>query len=222
MKRMLAKALIVASSSVMSLGAAALPLSEYNLIIAEDFVHQSSSIGGRVFVGGNVIAKSAADVGVNLAASPALDSLVTVGNIVGSNSWFNVQAGNVVTGGGVTGAKFNFNGGGKLIQGNQSDLQNQRDTIINELNTASVNYSQMAANGNVVAETNKVALNYSGSGNTAVFNVNAADVFRQNSRLELNAGSAQTVVINVSTAHLAGSAGQVAYDFTAPGGINFT
>lgn len=222
MKRLIARAVLVAAAGIISTGATALPLSEYNLIVADDFVHQSSSIGGRIFVGGNVIAKSSADVGVNLIASPSLDSLVTVGNIVGNNSWFNVQAGNVVTGGSVSGANFNFNGGGKLTQGNQADLQTQRATIINELNSASANYKTMTSTGSVVAETNKVAFHYSGTGDTAVFNVNAADVFKQNSRLELKAGTAQTVVINVSTAHLAGSAGQVAYDFTAPGGINFT
>lgn len=222
MKRMIARAVLVAAAGAISTGAAALPLNEYNLIVADDFTHQSSSIGGKVFVGGNLIAKNSLDLGLDLTASPSLDSLVTVGDILGSNSWFNVQAGNVVTGGQIHNTNFNFNGGGQKIQGNQADLQNQRNTIISELNSASTNYSTMAANGAVVAESNKVALNYSGSSNTAVFNVNAADVFQQNSRLELNAGSAQTVVINVSTAHLAGSAGQVAYDFTAPGGINFT
>lgn len=222
MKRLIKSTLIGAASGLISLSAAALPLSEYNLIVAEDFTHQSSSIGGKVFVGGNLIAKSAADIGVTLKPNPSLDSLVTVGNIVGNNSWFNVQAGNVVTGGSVSNTNFNFNGGGKLVKGNQSELQTQRTAIVQELNTASQTYSQKQSTGTVAKETNKVAFNYSGAGETAVFNVKASDVFRQNSRLELNAGSAQTVIINVSTAHLSSSAGKVAYDFTAPGGINFT
>lgn len=222
MKRLIARAVLAAAAGAISTGAAALPLNEYNLIVAEDFTHQSSSIGGKVFVGGHFIAQSALDLGVDLSASPTLDSLITVGDIRGHNGTFNVQAGNVVYGGQATGLNFNFNGGGEKIQRNQTDLQNQRDAIVNQLNTASANYSSMNANGSVVAGQNVVALNYDGTDSTAVFTVNAADVFRQNSRLELNAGSAQTVVINVSTEHLAGNAGQVAYDFTAPGGINFT
>lgn len=222
MNRLMTRAAILAASSLLSLGVAALPLSEYNLIVADDFTHQSSSIGGKIFVGGNVIAKNAADIGVTLSPNPSVDSLVTVGNIVGNNSWFNVQAGNVVTGGAVTSANFNFNGGGKLVKGNQADLQAQRTSIVNELNSASSNYSKMDANGAVVKQTNKVSFNYTGTQSTAVFNINAADVFKQNSALVLNAGTAETVIINVSTAHLAGSAGKIAYDFTAPGGINFT
>lgn len=222
MKRLILKSAIMLASGLASLSASALPLNEYNLITVNDFVHQSSSIGGRVFVGGNLIANNAADVGVTLKAAPSLDSLVTVGNIEGNNNWFNVQAGNVVTGGNVNKANFNFNGGGKLLQGDQSALQGQRTSIINELNTASANYSTMQANGSVIKEANKTSFNYEGKQATAVFNVSAADVFAQNASLQLKAGSAETVVINVSTAYLAGSAGQVAYDFTAPGGINFT
>ncbi|MBC6906019.1 choice-of-anchor A family protein [Saccharophagus sp. K07] len=222
MKRLIARALFAASTSLLSLGAFALPLSEYNLIVAEDYTHQSSSVGGKIFVGGNVIAKNSLDLGLDLTKSPTLDSLTVVGNITGNNSWFNVQAGNVVTGGNVSGTGFNFNGGGKLLKGNQSDLQNQRDNIISELYDTSERYSNLTANGSVVASPNVVSLNYSGSDSVAVFSVNAADVFRQNARLELNAGSAETVIINVSTAHLVGGAGQLAYDFTAPGGINFT
>jgi choice-of-anchor A domain-containing protein len=222
MNRLISKAIVLAATSLISLGAAALPISEYNLIVLDDFTHQSSSVGGKIFVGGNLIAKSAADIGVNLERSPTLDSLVTVGDIKGSNSWFNVQAGNVVTGGNVTGAGFNFNGGGKLIKGDKTALQNERTRIINELTEASTKYSQKAANGTVTSQPNKVTLSYTGSDSVAVFNVNAKDVFQQNASLVLNAGSAQTVIINVSTAHLAGAAGKIAYDFTAPGGINFT
>lgn len=225
MNRLISRAVILAASSLISLGAAALPLSEYNLIVAGDFTHQSSSIGGKVFVGGNLIAKSSLDVGVDLDRRASFDSLVTVGDIKGSGGWFNVQAGSVVYGGKVEKVGFNLNGDRSVqtvSKGNQADLQNQRDSIISELTSTSASYSQMTANGAVVAGENKVSLNYSGTSSTAVFNVNASDVFKQNSRLELNAGSAETVIINVSTAHLAGSAGKIAYDFTAPGGINFT
>lgn len=225
MKQIIARAVLVAAAGVISTGAAALPLSEYNLIVAGDFTHQSSSVGGKVFVGGNLIAKSSLDLGVDLDRQASFDSLVTVGDIKGNGGWFNVQAGSVVYGGKVEKVGFNLNGNRSVqsvTQGNQADLQTQRDAIISELTTASANYSQMTANGVVVAGQNKVSLNYSGTSSTAVFNVNATDVFKQNARLELNAGSAETVIINVSTAHLAGSAGKIAYDFTAPGGINFT
>lgn len=222
MTRLILKSTAIAFTGLLSLSASALPLNEYNLIVADDFVHQSSSIGGRVFVGGNLIAHNAADLGVTLNKAPSIDSLVTVGNIEGNNNWFNVQAGNVVTGGSVNSANFNFNGGGSLISGNQSALHSQRDDILSQLNTASTRFRGMEANGQVSVATNKTSFDYTGTGTTAVFNVNASDVFAQNASLKLNAGTADTVVINVSTAHLANGAGQVAYDFTAPGGINFT
>lgn len=224
MKRMIARAMLVAAAGVISTGAAALPLSEYNVIVAGDYIHQSASVGGKVFVGGNLLAQNSLDVGLDLDRKASFDSLVTVGDIKGNGGWFNVQAGSVVYGGEVQRVGFNLNGDRSVqtvTKGDQVALQNQRDAIINELNNASTNYAQMSANGQVVAAQNVVTLNYSGTGDTAVFNVHATDVFKQNANLRLNAGSAETVIINVSTAHLAGGAGQVAYDFTAPGGINF-
>lgn len=226
MNRLISRAIVLAASSLISLGAAALPLSEYNLIVADDYIHQSSSVGGKVFVGGNLLTKSSLDVGLDLDPKASFDSLVTVGDIKGNGGWFNVKSGSVVYGGNLNNVGgFNLNGDRSVqtvTKGNQAELRNQRDAIIGELNNASSSYAQMSANGAVVAEQNKVALNYSGTGGTAVFNVHATDVFKQNSRLELNAGAAETIIINVSTAHLAGNAGKIAYDFTAPGGINFT
>jgi|GEM_PF-276630 len=224
MNRLISRVIVLAASSLISLGAAALPLSEYNLIVAEDYKHQSSSVGGKVFVGGNLITQSSLDVGLDLDRKASFDSLVTVGDIKGNGGWFNVQSGSVVYGGKVDKVGFNLNGDRSVqsvTKGNQAELSNQRDAIVGELKNASASYAQLSANGTVNAAQNKVTLSYSGTGGTAVFNVNAADVFKQNSRLELNAGSAETVIINVSTAHLAGSAGKIAYDFTAPGGINF-
>ncbi len=221
MKKLLATSALIMASGLASLTAMALPLNEYNLIIAEDFIHNSSSIGGKAFIGGNFIANNSTDLGVTLTPSSSLDSLVTVGNIEGNGTWFNVQAGNVVAGGNVNNAGFNFNGGGTLVKANQATLASQRDSIISELNTAAANYSALTSNGSVVKTSNSTLFNYTGSDATAVFNVKATDVFTQNSGLKLNAGNASTVVINVSTAHIAGAAGAVAYDFTAPGGINF-
>ena len=40
MNRLMTRAAVLAASSLISLGAAALPLSEYNLIVADDFTHQ--------------------------------------------------------------------------------------------------------------------------------------------------------------------------------------
>ncbi|MDZ7924372.1 MAG: choice-of-anchor A family protein [Marinagarivorans sp.] len=222
MKNLIVKSALIMVSGLACLSAMALPLSEYNVFVSGDFTHNSSSIGGKAFIGGNFIAKNSTDVGVTLTPSSTLDSLVTVGNIKGNGTWFNVQAGNVVAGGSVNKANFNFNGGGTLKKGDKTALTSQRDSMTNELKSASSNYSAMTNNGNLVKTSNLTQFNYTGNDSTAIFNVKAADVFRQNASLNLNAGSASTVIINVSTARIAGAAGAVAYDFTAPGGINFT
>lgn len=216
MKHLLQKTIVATASAVLSVSAIALPLSEYNLILAEDYNHRSA-VWGSSFIGGNMTT-GGGEFGTRLDRNTDQNSLTVLGDISGSS--VNIMAGNLVYGGNL-GATVSFNGSGQAVAGDLNALQGQKSQIISELEQASNQFKNTAATGTLERSGNVASFNYTGSGATAVFDVNAADVFSSNTRLELSSGSAETVVINVSTAHLADAAGTIAYDFLSPGGINF-
>lgn len=215
MKHLLQKTIVATASAVLSVSAIALPLSEYNLILAEDYNHQSA-VWGSSFIGGNMTT-GGGEFGTRLDRNTDQNSLTVLGDISGSS--VNIMAGNLVYGGNL-GATVSFNGSGQAVAGDLNALQSQKSQIISELEQASNQYKNTAATGTLERSGNVASFSYSGTGTTAVFDVNAADVFSSNTQLELSSGSAETVVINVSTA-LADAAGTIAYDFFSPGGINF-
>ena len=216
MKNIIAKSALAVASGLFSLSASALVLNEYNVFTVENYTHGNASVGGKVFVGGDATIHGYMDVGLMLTPSSTLDTLVTVGDINSPGGGFNVQAGNVVYGGSVSSnLNFNMNGGGTVRQESRAVLTTQRDNMIAELNSTSNNYSNMASNGSLDRSGNTATFNYTGTQSTAVFNVNAEDVFQQNTGLNLNAGLAETVIINISTQNSG-------YNFVSGGGINFT
>ncbi|HEY7773094.1 MAG TPA: choice-of-anchor A family protein [Marinagarivorans sp.] len=219
MKHLIATSALAIASSALTLTANALAIDEYNVFTAGDYIHVNASVGGKAFVGGDAYIDSTLVIGDRLSPSAALDTLVTVGDInaiaPGAHGGVHVQAGNVVHGGAINDVGFNMNGGGSIRQESQSALITKRDNMIAELNGASNSYSAMTANGNLVRNGNTATFDYTGAQGTAVFNVNAEDVFQQNTGLNLNAGLAETVIINISTQ---GSG----YNFVSNGGINFT
>ena len=216
MKNIIATSALAVASGLFSLSASALVLNEYNVFTAEDYTHDNASIGGKAFVGGDSYIKNWLDIGHELTNAPTLDTLVTVGDINSTGGGVNVQAGNIVYGGSLSSnLNFNMNGGGNVRQESQAALAAQRDSMIAELNSNSTNYSNMASNGSLARSGNTATFSYSGNQSTAVFNVNAEDVFQQNTGLNLNAGLAETVIINISTQNSG-------YNFVSGGGINFT
>lgn len=211
MKYPMIKTAVIAASVYLSMGAQALALHDFNLFVAEDYSN-SSSVWGSAFIGGNLTGSSS-EYGTRLDRNLAIDTLTVVGNINHGN--INMMAGSLVHGGGLN-SNVNFNGSGSLVSVDGSALAAQRDRYVQELQTASADYKNRSANGVFDRSGNVASFNYSGPGETAVFHVNAEDVFSQNSLLQLNAGGAETVVINVSTA-----AATSAYEFAINGGVNF-
>ena len=190
----------------------ALPLSEYSLILEEDYDHHSA-VWGRTFIGGNMVT-GGGEFGTRLNdIDPSSASLTVVGDITGSS--FNVMAGSLNYGGQLS-ATVAFNGGGSAVHQNQSALQSTGAALVNELKQGSATYANTTSNGNLVRNGSQATFSYGGSDSTAYFNVNANDLFTQNTLLQLNAGTAQTVIINVST-----QAQNLGFDFMAPNGINF-
>lgn len=210
-KSLIAASLLAASQSH------ALALSEYSLIIEEDYNHHSA-VWGRTFIGGGMVT-GGGEFGTRLDRSTDLPSLTVVGNISGSQ--FNVMAGTVEYGGDLN-ASVSFNGSVRgATQADQASLAATGAVMFGELKNASSNYANRTANGSFSREHNTATFAYDGASDVAFFDVNARDVFTQNTNLALNIGSATTAIINISTEDLANQGQTFAFDFLAPNGINF-
>ncbi|MDO6424813.1 choice-of-anchor A family protein [Saccharophagus degradans] len=201
--RILTKATAGFAGLVLSATVFASPLSEYNLILLEDYNFQGGDVEGRTFIGGDL---NAAGMGADFASRvPTLnivDSVNVVGDVTAAN--INVQHGNFVHGGNLN-ANVNLNGAGSVIHNPSLSIS----SIADELFAQSLTYSGLAANGTFNNVPNNSSFDYLGTDPLAVFSVDAADVFAQNNSLRLNSGNAETVIINV-----AGT------DITVNGGVN--
>lgn len=192
----------------------ALALSEYNLIVVDDYSH-SSSVWGKTFVGGN-LQSNGGEFATRLQQDSFADTVKVLGDVSGSP--INVMAGNLTYGGELS-ANVNHNGGGSSIGGQSEAISAERDSIVKELTSASVSYKNLDESGSFSRQGNNAIFNYDGAESTAVFNVNAADIFTQNSLIQLNAGNSETVIINVSTESFSNQLYD--YDFVSPTGVNF-
>lgn len=208
---------LIAASVLSTVQAVALPISEYSLIIEEDYDHHSA-VWGRTFIGGDMVT-GGGEFGTRLDRDTTLPSLTVVGDISGAQ--FNVMAGTVEYGGTLT-APVTFNGSVTgANQADQANLEAQGTAMFSELKDASSDYSSRTANGSFARNSNNATFSYSGSSDVAFFDVNARDVFTQNTNLSLNLGGATTAIINISTEDLANQGQSFAFDFLAPNGINF-
>lgn len=188
------KALAGLALSAVALNAAALPLSDYNLILFEDYNFTGGDVVGSSFIGGNL---NASGYSVTFG-----DDVFVVGDVNAGGINLNNGA-NLTYGGSENTGHINRNGGGVVAQDPSLSL----GSLQSELTGASGWYSSLGANGNFAGSD----LLYSGSDSLAVFDVSATDIFKQNNSLKMFAGSAETVVINVSGANIA-----------ADGGVNLT
>lgn len=200
MYRKTLKTLVIASVAAMSLTAAAMPLEEYNLVLAQDYNFSGGDVEGKTFIGGNLNAAGrAADFATKEPQLTVSDTLKVVGDITATN--INMQHGNVVYGGNNNVGHINFNGPGELIHDNTLSI----DAVFAELVDYSTFYASLSSNGSFVAENS--SLSYYDTAPLAVFNVSASDVFAQNTGLKLDYNAADTVVINVSGANISVAGG---------------
>lgn len=176
--------------------AAAMPVSEYGLIVLEN-LEASVKVGSNTFVGGNVTGNHA-DFGRSLDRSTQGRSAEIAGNL---NGTITVGAGYVAVGGNDHTSNLNCNGNG-FGQGRclqlDSSLQSRALDLKNQLYDDTLNISRLDSNGEVVSQGNSRILHYSGSESVAVFELSGETLFKQNSNWSLAAGDAETVIINVS------------------------
>ncbi|MEJ2044154.1 MAG: choice-of-anchor A family protein [Reinekea sp.] len=193
MKHSILKTGLLATLMGASVTAMAMPLSDYNLILHNDYNYQGGDVEGATFVGGDLnTSGQASDFGSKFGTKVNANNaaLSVVGDVNGSTTWngqtiygdIHVQHGDFVYGGALN-ANPIMNGGGAVYQDKSLSIAN----IWNELTQASTDYSQLSANGTLNAITsNQKELTYTGSDAVAVFNYSADDLFAQNTSLMLN------------------------------------
>ncbi|GGB19157.1 choice-of-anchor A family protein [Agarivorans gilvus] len=203
--------LSLAAAWAFSLSAQAGVLNDYNLILTGDYHYQGGEVEGRTLLGGSLNAAGHSPTfAIRETTSVGVDSVTIVGDVNASN--INLNAGSLSYGGAYNVAgNVNLNGGGSSVQSinavNPFDLAATFAAVEAELRADSAYFASLPSN----AVLNGSHLSYSGSQDLAVFNVDFADIFAQNNNLSLDAGMAETVVINVT-----------GYDVDIAGGVNLT
>lgn len=167
-------------------------LNQWNIVTSGD-LKAVNDYSGSAYVGGNVTKSTSFDVGKGV-SNPSTVSLAVAGNIV-SGSAINVDGGSVAVGGSANGRNFNMNSSGTLTQGNPSLLP---ASPVDAIMAASLSWSTLTPNSSISLSSSALNLNC-GSGDLAVFNVSAADLFVNNKDLHLVLSSGtKDVIINVS------------------------
>lgn len=188
-------------------GAAAFPLNDYNLILAGDLNASSIHVYERAFIGGNINGSGSAEFGSRMDRSTRANSVEVAGNV--GPATISVQAGYLEVGGTSSAANLNCNGNGLsgacLTFG--GDLAARAAALVAELQSGSEQFAGLTANGSLLLDGNQKHLSYGGSDSVAVFELDGSLLFAQNSSWSLDAGLAETVIINVAGVHLANSGG---------------
>ncbi len=184
------------------------PLEDYNLVLFNDFSVSGGSghIHGNAFIGGDLNGQNP-EFGQDLAKSLSLDTLEVAGNL--NANQVTVQAGYLAYGGSNNLGSINCNGNGlsggaclKQVTG----LDAKAADLYSELNGESAYYAGLANTG--VVNLGSKFLSYNGAAtDLAVFSLNGADLFAQNSNWNLDFGLADKVVINVFGSNLASAGG---------------
>jgi choice-of-anchor A domain-containing protein len=195
-------------------GAVAL-MGHYDLIVLGD-LSTSSDVEGRTWVGDDIVSSSSANFAIHLATPPGESTLVVVDDIV-AGSPLSLQAGSLRIGGTTNGRIVNYNGGGGLI----ADPSLDPAATIATLTNASATLADIPANNAATIPSGQPGpLRFTVSAidacGVAVFNVSAADVFSNPNvqQIELQPGSASTILINVSGASVNWNQGNMVSSFT--------
>lgn len=190
------RAALAAASSI-ALAAPALaagPLSEWNLIVHND-LKSTSEVDGSALIGGSITQ------GTSNYSTQGVTALNGAGLAVGGNINAGVtvninNGGSLRIGGSVVGIA-NRNGGGALI--NDPGITAQVNDIFTQLSTTSLALASLAPNGSVSGDGNMNAVPTLIDGQlVAVYSFTNASI-QSLGQLNLNFGSANSVIINVSS-----------------------
>ena len=184
------------------------PLEDYNLILFSDFSVSGGSghIHGNAFIGGDLNGQNP-EFGADLAKSLTVDTLEVAGDL--NANQLTVQAGYLAYGGANNLGSINCNGNG--LSGGAclkpvSGLDTKAAELYTELSGESAYYQNLDTNG--LVNLGSKTLSYTGAAtDLAVFSLDGADLFAQNSNWNLDFGLADKVVINVFGADLMSGGG---------------
>ncbi|RYZ96515.1 MAG: choice-of-anchor A family protein [Moraxellaceae bacterium] len=230
-KTMAALSVVAVSASV-----SATPLSDYNLILSDDFNVSGGSghIEGKAFIGGNVVKGSVFAQHINKSSTE--NTVKVVGNFA-SNSAMHVEAGYVAYQGNFTGPTNICNGNSMGSSGcvkkiTDGSLTTEKAAILTELNSEANYFKGLSASigTSIFGDSNNKTFKYSGAAtDLAVFTISATDLANLNWNVDF--GSAVNLLINVTgnvfnagNAHVNGfqnRANNVLWNFSDATNLNF-
>lgn len=188
------KLLAASSLSLCSLTASA-GLLDYNLVLTSNLTG-AVHVEGMTFVGGNLVSTEMSEFNhKDKTPEGSFDGLEVAGNVSGKMKIMHGET--AVYNTKDAGAQIDCVGSVNCTTGGVN-LSAKKTALSNELTTLSNSYKNLAANAAANISGNQVKLQYTGSDDLAIFNVNAADIFFMNSGIELILGSATKAIINVS------------------------
>jgi len=204
----------IASIAILAGTATADVFSDWNLVVRND-LHITSEVDGSAMIGGSVFGTS--NYAVQGVTSSTGDGLVVGGNLgAGSNYQIN-NGGNLRISGNVNG-NANLNGGGSTI--NDAGVASMVNNAMNQATTLSSYFAGFSSTGTVDGggNMNVSSTTVVDNQNVAFFSLNQSSI-NGLGQLNLNFGSADTVVINFDASANGGVA-----NFNAPpnliGGFN--
>ena len=174
-------------------GANAELIGDWNLVVRHDLV-TTSEVDGSALIGGSLSGTS--NYAVHGVTAPNGDGLAVGGNIIGNSSIQINNGGNLRIGGSVqAGSQVTLNGGG--VQISDAGVSWTVDTVFAQAEAISSSLSGLAANGTLDGAGNMTATpTFMDGYNVAVYNL-TNDQFQGLGQLNLNMGTADSVIINV-------------------------
>jgi choice-of-anchor A domain-containing protein len=182
------------------------PLSDYNLILSDDFNVSGGSghVEGKAFIGGNLVNGSI--FAQHISKSSTENTVEVVGNVT-ANGGMHVEAGYLAYSG-TTNVNSSWSGicNGNGLSNNDAcfkkvnglELSNKKTSIFQTLENESTYFKNLASSANtaIIGDSNNKTFQYTGAAtDLAVFNVSALDL--ANINWGVNFGTAVNILINV-------------------------
>lgn len=170
-------------------------LLDYNLALTGNLTG-AVHVEGMTFVGGNLVSTEMSEFN-HKGYTPvgSFDGLEVAGNVSGQMKVLHGET--AVYNTKDAGANIECVGSVNCTTGGVN-LSAKKTALTSELTSLTSSYEGLVANAALVANGNQIKLKYTGTDDLAIFSLNAADLFFQNSGIELDLGLATKVVINVA------------------------
>ncbi|HSX84416.1 MAG TPA: choice-of-anchor A family protein [Cellvibrio sp.] len=167
---------------------------DYNLALTGN-LNGAVHVEGMTFVGGNLVSTQMSEFNhKDFTPHGSFDGLEVAGNVSGQLKIMNGET--AVYGTKDAGAHIDCVGSVNCTTGGVN-LSAKKIALSNEMTSLTSSYQGLSANAAAAVNGNQVKLKYTGTDDLAIFSLNAADIFFQNSGIELDLGAATKVVINV-------------------------